>query len=96
MTIKTFKTQQERVDYVLKASAARNAEIEAQQASQPKKTAKTTPKKQQKVLSKAAQQRLEKERQEAAKTKAEKLAESIKNRSTYWNISACNSFTCLL
>lgn len=82
MIIKTFKTQQERVDYVLKASAARNAEIEAQQASQPKKTAKTTPKKQQKVLSKAAQQRLEKEHQEAAKTKAEKLAESIKNRST--------------
>lgn len=79
---KQFKTQQERVDYVLKASAARNAEIEAQLAMQPKKSAKTTPKKQQKVLSKAAQQRLEKERQEAAKSKVEKLAESIKNRST--------------
>ena len=82
MTIKTFKTQQERVDYVLKASAARNAEIAAQESKEPKKSAKTTPKKQQKVLSKAAQQRLEKERQEAAKSKAEKLAESIKNRST--------------
>lgn len=82
MIIKQFKTQQERVDYVLKASAARNAEIEAQLANEPKKPAKTTPKKQQKVLSKAAQQRLEKERQEAAKSKVEKLAESIKNRST--------------
>lgn len=43
---------------------------------------KTTKKKQQKVLSQAAQKRLEKERQEAAKSKVEKLAESIKNRST--------------
>lgn len=43
---------------------------------------KTTKKKQQKVLSQAAQKRLELERQEAAKSKTEKLAESIKNRST--------------
>ena len=78
---KQFKTQQERLDYVLKASAARKAEIAAQESKEPKKSAKTTPKKQQKVLSKAAQQRLEKERQEAAKSKVEKLAESIKNRS---------------
>lgn len=42
---------------------------------------KTTKKKQQKVLSQAAQKRLELERQEAAKSKVEKLAESIKNRS---------------
>jgi hypothetical protein len=82
MISKKFKTNQERVDYVLKASAARNAEIAAQVANEPKKSAKTTPKKQQKALSKAAQQRLEKERQEAAKSKLEKLAESIKNRST--------------
>lgn len=82
METKKFATNQERVDYVLKASAARNAEIAAQESKEPKKSAKTTPKKQQKVLSKAAQQRLEKERQEAAKSKAEKLAESIKNRST--------------
>ncbi len=40
MTIKTFKTQQERVDYVLKASAARNAEIEAQQLANPKRPLK--------------------------------------------------------
>lgn len=79
---KQFKTAQERVDFIKQASAARNAEIEAQLAKEPKKSAKTTPKKQQKVLSKAAQQRLEKERQEAAKSKVEKLAESIKNRST--------------
>lgn len=45
-------------------------------------SAKTTKKKQQKVLSQAAQKRLELERQEAAKSKTEKLAESIKNRST--------------
>lgn len=43
---------------------------------------KNTKKKQQKVLSQAAQKRLELERQEAAKSKVEKLAESIKNRST--------------
>lgn len=45
-------------------------------------SANTTKKKQQKVLSQAAQKRLELERQEAAKSKTEKLAESIKNRST--------------
>lgn len=39
-------------------------------------------KKSKKVLSQAAIKRLEKERQEAAKSKVEKLAESIKNRST--------------
>ncbi len=77
-----FKTAQERLDYILKASAAQDAQIAAQAANEPKKSAKTTPKKQQKALSKAAQQRLEKERQEAAKSKVEKLAESIKNRST--------------
>lgn len=82
MISKKFKTNQERVDYVLKASAARDAQIAAKVANEPKKSAKTTPKKQQKALSKAAQQRLEKERQEAAKSKVEKLAESIKNRST--------------
>ena len=43
---------------------------------------KTTKKQQRKVLSLAAQKRLELERQEAAKSKTEKLAESIKNRST--------------
>ena len=79
---KQFKTQQERLDYVLKASAARKAEIAAQESKEPKKSAKTTLKKQQKVLSKAAMERLEQERQEAAKTKVEKLAESIKKRST--------------
>lgn len=77
-----FKTAQERLDYILKASAAQDAQIAAQAANEPKKSAKTTPKKQQKALSKAAQQRLEKKRQEAAKSKVEKLAESIKNRST--------------
>ncbi|WP_150114254.1 hypothetical protein [Polynucleobacter yangtzensis] len=79
---KQFKTAQERVDFIKQASAARNAAIAAQESNEPKKSAKTTPKKQQKVLSKAAQLRLEKERQEAAKSKVEKLAESIKNRST--------------
>ena len=82
METKKFATNQERVDYIKKASAARNAEIAAQLAAQPKKSAKTTAKKQQKVLSNAAQKRLELERQEAAKSKVEKLAESIKNRST--------------
>ncbi len=82
METKKFATNQERVDCVLKASAARNAKIAAQLATQPKKTAKTTAKKQKKALSKAALQRLELERQEAAKSKVEKLAESIKRRST--------------
>ncbi len=82
METKKFATNKERVDYIKKASAARNAEIAAQLATQPKKSAKTTAKKQQKVLSKAALQRLELERQEAAKSKVEKLAESIKRRST--------------
>ena len=82
MEIKKFATNQERLDYILKASAARNKEIEAQLAKEPKKFAKTTPKKQQKALSQAAIKRLELERQEAAKSKVEKLAESIKNRST--------------
>lgn len=82
MEIKKFATNQERLDYILKASAARNKEIEAQLASQPKKSAKSAAKKQQKVLSQAAIKRLELERQEAAKSKVEKLAESIKNRST--------------
>lgn len=43
---------------------------------------KNIKKKQQKVLSQAAQKRLELERQEAAKSQTEKLAESIKRRST--------------
>jgi len=45
-------------------------------------TAKKTVKKQQKILSQAAQKRLEKERLEAQKTKTQKLAESLKRRST--------------
>lgn len=73
-------TTQERIDLIKKGSAAQNAKIAAQLEGLPKKPAKTRLKKHQKVLSQAALKRLELERQEAAKSKTEKLAESIQNR----------------
>lgn len=74
-------TTQERIDLIQKGSAAQNAKIAAQLESIPKKVVKTNAKKHQKVLSQAALRRMELERQEAAKSKTEKLAESIKKRS---------------
>ena len=82
MTTLKQLTNQERIDYIKQASAAQNAKIAAELANQPKKPAANNLKQRKKVLSQAALRRLELERQEAAKTKTEKLAESIQNRNT--------------
>ena len=83
-TMTTLKqlTNQERIDYIKQESSAQNAKITAELACQPKRSTTNNLKQHKKVLSQAALKRLALERQEAAKTKTEKLAESIQNRNT--------------
>jgi len=75
-------TAQERLEYIQKASAERNAKNSEKAPVNATKPAKNIIKKQQKTLSKAAVKRAEKEQQEASKSNVEKLVEKIKRRST--------------